>query len=92
MLYTHPHIYTLPIYAHTEIYMPLGNLRKREGKTRERGGYWWFHVSSKTNVDLMEVFRGCCLSRRREAEVLRKDSIDKCLEDRKDAQTTTTSA
>lgn len=35
----------------------------------------------------METFRGHCLSRRREAKVLRKDLIHKCLEDKKDAQT-----
>lgn len=82
---THPptYLYTLLKHTHTHIYVPLENLRTGR-KKQERRGYWWSQVPRKTNVDLMETSRGCCLSSRREAKVLRKDLIHKCLEDRKD--------
>lgn len=84
LLHTPPHIYTPHKHTHTHIYVPLGNLRTGRKKTEERGCYWWLQVPRKTKTDLMETSRGCCLSSRREAKVLRKDLIHKCLEDRKD--------
>lgn len=80
MLYTHAHIYTLHIYAH--IYICLLETLEQARKNKEERRLLVVSSTSKTNVGLMETFRGCCLSRRREAKVLREDSIHKHLQDR----------
>lgn len=74
----HTHVYPQIIYMHTYTW----------GTSKEARQLQQFHISRKRNVDVVEAFRSWCVSRRREAKGLTKNSLPNCLEDTESVQIT----